>query len=243
MQKDMFIRLVLPLISISVAGVAIHNFWGADGFFLNLSTEMVGIIVTVGYVDWVIRSNNLKSWRGAQSRINERIRYLANSTITTIRISLGYGTDVFDQKAFNSMNVDVKAMNEEVLRVATHILKPSTNSRLKKLDVNGWKILCDRLQLSCRELEQLLDRFGHRLNPEDIEALLDLQQSLKSSMLFREVFPDIAGIPDENLPKTNTDTVALKSAWIDISARSLSEALELCVMIGRRCDRANKEIS
>jgi hypothetical protein len=205
-----------------------------DGFFINLATELLGIIVTVAYVDWVLKAHEREAWRGTSTRIGHRLRVLSNATVSGLRSSFGFGTDVLDHSALQSR--DLSRASAEVMRVGMHVLLPALRPRLEALDVKGWRSLADHLQSSWREAERLLDQFGHRLAPTDIELLLDLQQEIESALTFWRIFPDIAGVPDNDLPATNTDTAALKSAWNELTSEALAKVIKLAKSIS---DRSN----
>ena len=232
MTRALWFKLALPLALLAAASIWLNSIRSMDGFFLNLATELIGIIVTVAYVDWIIKAHERKSWEGTSSRIADRLRVLSNATTSGIRSSLGYGVDILNDAVMRSG--DLKRMNEEVMRIGIHVLQPSLRSRLEALDVKGWKSLAEHLQGTWRETERLLDRFSQHLEPMDLELLLDLQQEIQNSLTFWSTFPDIVGVPDQDLPTTRSDTVALKSAWNDLTAESLSKVLQLAKSISGR---------
>ena len=224
MQTTLLIRLVLPLVAVSTLAVVAHARSPADGFFLNLATEVIGILVTVAYVDWLIRHHEEVRWRGAKERISTRLQYLATSTVTGVRVSFGFSTDVFDQPLMETRQPE--AIRSEIMRVALHILVPATEARIGRLDAAGWNKLCTHLEAMSLECGKLLDRFGPRLRPAVIEGLLELQQSLDSAQAFWRIFPDIAGVPLDQLPRARGSTRELQLAWTQLAAEDLRRALQ-----------------
>jgi hypothetical protein len=230
--RSLWIKLALPLALVAGGCLWLNTIQSMDGFFLNLATELLGIIVTIAYVDWVLRAHEREVWRGTSARIRNRLGVLSNATVTGLRSSLGFGADYLDQRALRTN--DMKQISAEVMRVGIHVLLPALRWRLEMLDAKGWKSLANRLQEIWQQAERLLDQFGHRLAPTDIELLLDLQQEIDSSLTFWRTFPDIAGVPDSDLPPTKTDTVALKAAWNDLTAEALARILRLAKSISER---------
>ena len=55
MNRHLVTQLVLPLVAATALAVLVHLWWSADGFFLNLAAGFVGSLVTVGYIDWILR--------------------------------------------------------------------------------------------------------------------------------------------------------------------------------------------
>ena len=100
MNRSIFTQLVIPLIAVAALSALVHLIWPADGFFLNLAAGFIVSLVTVLYVNWILRRHETERWKGADSRIQARLNKLASTTITGIRTSFGYGTEVFDPKVF-----------------------------------------------------------------------------------------------------------------------------------------------
>ena len=214
----------------------VHLWWPADGFFLNLAAGFVGSLVTVGYIDWVLRRHESERWREADSRINTRLSKLASSTITGIRTSFDFGTEIFDRLAMASGDPEV--MRKEVLRVATHVLSPSAGAKVKSLNQAQWKSFAAHLHQASIECGVILDRFGHRLEPKTISTVLDLQQNLEAAQIFYRTFPDIVGVPTDSLPNTNTPPEELQSAWCEIAANDIRKVLELSVTLSTSANAA-----
>jgi hypothetical protein len=229
MSRRLFTQLVLPLLAAMALSAVVHLRWPADGFFINLAAGFVGSLVTVGYIDWVLRKHENERWKDADSRINARLSKLAVATITGIRTSLKFGTEIFDRMALDTGNPEV--MRKEVLRVATHVLVPAADSKIKTLNQAQWKSFATHLYQASMECGVILDRFGHRLDPETVSLVLDLQQHLESSQIFYRTFPDIAGVPVDQLPKSNTPAEDIQSSWCEITATDIRRVLEVSVTL------------
>lgn len=229
MNRRLFTQLVVPLLGATALSYLIHLRWPADGFFLNLAAGFVGSLVTVGYIDWVLRRHESERWKEADSRINARLSKLASATITGIRTSFGFGTEIFDRVALATGDSEV--MRKEVLRIATHVLSPAAEARVKALNQAQWKTFTTHLHQTSMECGVMLDRFGHRLEPKTISAVLDLQQYLESAQIFYRTFPDVAGVPVAQLPKTSTPPEDLQSAWCELTATDIRRVLGLAVTL------------
>ena len=225
MNRRLFTQLVLPLLAAAALSALVHLRWPADGFFLNLAAGFVGSLVTVGYVDWILRRHERERWMEADSRIQARLSKLASATITGIRTSFDYGMEVFDRVAVMTGSPEV--MRKELLRVAIHVLSPTAEVRIAALNQEQWRSFAADLQRASTECGALLDRFGHRLEPKTIAAILDLQEHLESARTFWRVFPDVAGVPVAQLPKMNTPPEEMQAAWCDLAARDIRKVLEL----------------
>lgn len=43
-------KLLIPLVLLTVVALSIHRYWSAGGFFINLATTFIGILLSVFYV-------------------------------------------------------------------------------------------------------------------------------------------------------------------------------------------------
>lgn len=229
MRRRKLVLLGGPLLAATVLALLVHMRWPAGGFFLNLAAGFVGSMVTVGYIDWILQRHESERWREADSRIALRLSGLASATITTIRTSFGFGTEIFDRFAMAAG--DVEAMRKEVLRIAEHVLTPAAETKIKALNQQQWKSFASQLQLASAECGVILDRFSSRLGPREMSLVLDLQQHLESALIFWRTFPDVAGVPIDQLPKTKTSPEELQVAWCELSARDIRKVLDLSIKL------------
>ena len=229
MKRRLLTQVLLPLAAAAALAILVHLWCPADGFFLNLAAGFVGSFVTVGYIDWILQRHEVERWREADSRISSRLHNLATATISGIRTSFGYGTDIFDRRALESG--DTETMRLEVMRIATHVLSPGADTRIAAMDQKQWKTFVTHLHLTAAECGGMLDRFGPRLQPATMATLLDLQQHLESAQAFWRIFPDIAGVPVTQLPQTKTPPDELQAAWCELTARDVRKVLELATRL------------
>lgn len=219
MSRRLWLRLVLPLMILSAISVAVHVCLEAGGFFINLSTELLGIVVTVAYVDWVLKAHESAQWAGAGSRIKSRLEVLVNALISGIRSSFGIGPAALEQLI--PFTNDPRTVHEALVRFGKEVLVPVAREHLDSLDKAGWRKLATHLQLVWSEAERVINLFGNRLQPRQLELLLDIQQTAQEALTFWHVFPDLAGVPDDQLPRTKTPPEVLKADGYDSTAKAL----------------------
>ena len=108
---------ILPLSILSLLTIGAQAFFlQADGFFINLSTEVIGILITVCYVDWILRRNQDRQWSATDELIEKRLMIMLNNTVSHIRFCMGFDVDVMDRTVTQSD--DLRAAHGEVMRVA-----------------------------------------------------------------------------------------------------------------------------
>jgi hypothetical protein len=223
--KDLWTRLVLPLLFASGLAIFIHTKWAADGFFLNLSAGLIGILITVSYVDWILRRNERQKWALTDVRIASRLRILLNGTLSGIRGGLGFGPEIFDESVLSTG--DPIAIHSEIIRIGQHVISPTAKQRIRKLDPRGWKLLAAHLQNAHNGAVSFLNAFQARLSPDQITRLLDLQESLANSLTFYSVFPDLAGVAASQLPETRTPPEILQRHGYESTEKELQRVIKL----------------
>ena len=97
MTKSLWTRLALPLALLSAASLVLHRWWDYDGFLVNLATGLLSIIVTVSYVDWILRKHESHRWSGTDIRISQRLEVFVNALISGIRSGLRFSPDIMDE--------------------------------------------------------------------------------------------------------------------------------------------------
>ncbi|MEW6674207.1 MAG: hypothetical protein AB1427_21135 [Thermodesulfobacteriota bacterium] len=230
-------RLALPLLVVFGLAIAAHFAWDGDGFFLNLSTELLGILITICYVDWILRRHEQRQWKSTDERIANRLRILLNATISGLRTGLGFGTDVLDQRVASSL--DPYAMHKDVMRIGEHVIAPAARSRVQALDQNGWTMLVRQIRNAHDGVSTFLNVFQSRLTPEQISGILDLQEALVSSLTYYTAFPDIMGVPVDELPQTRTPPELLQQFGCESTVKELEKICLLAKKLSESVDASN----
>ena len=225
-------RLVLPLSAVTLISLGVHCLWAADGLFIYIATEMLGIVITVAYVDWVLKNQEKVRWKAASSKISKRLLILSNAAVSGLRTSLGFGLEFLDRSVL--AQGDFKAANIEVMRVGTQVISPAVEARLKTLDQTGWEALTRHLAETWREIDRTISQFGGRLEPNMLEELLSLQEALQHSQIFARTFPDLAGVKNQDLPNA-PNAVGLQAAGISETARDIRRVLSISEELSKIC--------
>lgn len=189
MKKDLILRLLVPLLLLTIASLIAHTYIENDSFFINLSTELIGIIITVAYVDWAFRRQHTKDWQGVDERVVSRLQFFINTAITDIRLSLKYGTDIFDRKKLSSKDPEI--MKLELMRVSKEVLEPTTQQRIESFDHESWEHFTRRIERILQETDNLISLYESRVHPDQYSILLDIQNAARHILKLYAAFPDV----------------------------------------------------
>ena len=223
-KKSLLLRLLLPLTIVFTVSIGLHHQFNFDGFFLNLATELIGIIITVAYVEWIIRKHEQTKWGATKQKIKERFIVFLNGLISGIRSNLGYQSDIYDERILDKG--DPSLIHDELIRVAQQVLEPTVLHKLETLGPEEWKSMYRHMNLMHQVAKDLLVLFGSKLGPSLYEELLDLEEAIRNSMTMYVTFPEFAGVSDDELPETRTPPQELKRSIYKLTAEGIRTVLK-----------------
>lgn len=153
--------LVLPLLALTAAAMygsrLVHEPW--SGLFVNLGASFVGSIITVFYIDAVMRRHERVQWIAVKAKAEKSVERVANVCVTGCRTALGVGPEAVDFQrnvAFNS-----REFRSRMAEFAENMLTPMLTG-VRDLDEKAWRTLAHNLQAAsaCADTARLdsLDR-------------------------------------------------------------------------------------
>jgi hypothetical protein len=235
MTKRFWVCLVLPLVFLAGIFLLVNKFYPAGGLFINLFTETVGILITVCFVNWMLKQHEKHGWLAVDVRIGNRLRILLNSVVAGIKDGLGFSPAILDKRFLLSQNMI--EMHNEIIRISEQVISPAVFQRIQALDSNGWKSLATHLKNSHNGTLVFLNAFQSRLGPDQISTLWDLQESLSNSLTFYTVFHDMAGVPENQLPQMPTPPQILMQSGYEQTAKEIQKVLALAKNLSQSISR------
>jgi len=230
-------RLVLPLLFLFCVMITVNVFWEAGGFFINLSSELLGMLIMLIYIDWILRQHEKQRWLPIDKRITSRLQILLNKTISGLRDCLGFG-DVFDKSI--GVSFDVYTIHKDMMHVGEDVIAPAALSRVQALNQSEWAKLARHIQDLHNDFLTFLNIFQTRLTPDQISDILDIQESLDKSLLYYSIFPDIMGVPESKLLQTKTSPKILQQLGCESTAKELQNICALSKRLSESTDQKGK---
>lgn len=218
MKVYILVRVVVPLSLLSLVSLYVQTKYQFDGFFMNLSSEMIGIVITVAYVDWVLEKRDKIEWNEASQKIHSRMRLFVDSSLTSIRISLGYKFTIL-----NSVNNSGSDPNE-LFRVTETIIKSESRARCALMNDSGWLTFTEQLKLILDEGDKMLAIFAHNLSPDQYTHLIDVRENAQSILALISTLSNINKYEEEEstiMREKIYDHIAQKIATVIDSLRTL----------------------
>ena len=199
------------------------------GILINFAAAFFGILITVGYVDFVIREHEKSRWHATRKRIDSRIESVATGSATQFRFAYGFGADIYNLDC--SVMLDAKKRRAETIRITDNILAPSTPSKIRALDTKKWKWLTKQMQITWQGADRILEVYGGKLKPDLYSMILDLQEKMWMIKSAYDTFPDLIGIPDEVLRKEGSNAIETKNAYLELIEKDVLDIFRLSTSI------------
>jgi hypothetical protein len=97
------------------------------------------------------------------------------------------------------------------MKVCEVEIEPAVDGLVRNLDQAEWKRLAKVLELTYRDLQDIVAVFGAKLRPVEFREILGIQDDLRSVLGMWSTFPDVLGVPDADLkPNRFCDQIEFK---------------------------------
>jgi hypothetical protein len=193
MSKHIWIRLVLPLGILSISTLFLSLYvekpFDLPSLLINLSTDFFMIIVTVLYVDWIIKSNEQIQWRHVDDQITRRLRSIVFDYIVYLFKPVGLFEVMNSVKPNATFQMDIKACIEAANKITKN---ENFQSRVRHIDDEDWLYIISELNHAIDDSSKLMDMFSSRIQPEQVSLILALEMDVHHILWDREVFSVIS---------------------------------------------------
>ena len=211
-----------------------------NGLFVNLATTFLGILLTVCYVDYILRRHDKERWSATTARIESRIQHFAIVTSQSFRAAFNVDYHVIREAVINID--DPVSIRTEMIRVIRQELLPRVDAGVPAIDQKGWANLKAQLERIIRWSDQLISAFGNRLDPEVFSLILKIEDDINGIGALVITFFDVIGVPDDRLrAKPPHDAVAHKRGMEKVIAKDVTQILESCALILEWLNKARAE--
>lgn len=203
-DKKITKSITLPLIVSFLVSIVLH--WGLDfdGFFLNLATEIIGIIITVAYIDYILDRQKNEEWKATRAIVAIRVQKFVMGSINNCHEGLKFvPADIVIRITSRTPGTEYLAQN--ILDAARSNLSFSeTQKRLNLFDNSDWKYLSAKMVTVSEEADKLLLHFGEKITSQQYQLILETQSTAELvDYIIKMLLSVNDGIGDaipENLP-------------------------------------------
>lgn len=157
--------LFLPLGIVAVILFILHSWQDPSGLYLNIATEVIGIILTVTYVDWIIRKHEEAKWQETMELVRNRTRLLFNHILASVRVHLNYDVEGLNEFLMRNEEYETSTSHEAFLDYFESVVLPSLPGKLQTINSGQWIALNTHFTKMTDEISTFIDRYDAKLAP------------------------------------------------------------------------------
>lgn len=172
MGRRLVTRLIVPLLAITVISLFIARPLNRTDLFTNLATELISIVITVGYVSWVISSREHESRKPVDALVQSLAAQRAYMILQTIFLHLNLPADYSKIDTYT--------------RLRQHVIERTSTSGIDSLAQSLLTTHANRLEALARfltdnrvEIISLYDLYSNRLDERIKLRIIEVSQGLR----------------------------------------------------------------
>ncbi len=223
-DRKLFVRLVLPLVAIGIIGILLIWPPRVEDLLYNFIVEIASILITVLFVDWRIKTHENEKWKQVDTLIKAdfaawSLKFIAETSMFLI----SGGVTLPESRKFKSTEKPWEFALE-------YISFDDLLAAVYDTDVQDRESFANSLQHMLEDLLSLYTRHSSRLSSTDIESILDLESSLRSTINKVKISDDETTL----LNLADGDPAKVDSVWVkqvENTAKSLHETITLVIQI------------
>lgn len=199
--KLLVLGLTIPLFALSVFFLFLARPISMSDILLNIATDFITIIITIWYVNWILKGNEEIRWKGTHKFIISLAGGIAHRVISEIAEKSGFFNEIYPRNNPPLYTRTISDIQQEILVNVMKFDRDNLISHLDKLSKMQWRILFQSLASFPSEISTFIGQFGPRLNPSELEAVLSLRNDIVSVISVYDLFSDFLGQPVESMPE------------------------------------------
>jgi hypothetical protein len=207
-MKELLIRrLFIPLLLASGLsfGIAylLNKSLDYSSIFLNLSTDFIMVLITIWYVDRILKRHEEEKWKDIELLIKLKLYELAGSAIESICAPMGiHDQSLQERKEFefkrNSQllgGMDIDYYGDFAKKYVAGTFNPPfapdsqeeafAKQRRKtiRMSADGCKPILEQLKRLREEATQIIDLYGARLTAEQLKSIMNFQMTIQNPII------------------------------------------------------------
>jgi hypothetical protein len=225
-DRKLLTRLVLPLVGLALVSMILIWPLNLIDVFTNLIIEIVGILITIGYVEWILTRLEKEKWEETDILIRaDFAAYVVRfaSELTLFLVKGGWNPpDPDAMKSHPTGKLGALALE--------HISSEEIIDALVKMERKRRESFASQLDLKLEDLRQLYARYSYRLSAEYTKMILELEGSLMSFQTYLSLIDDETTLSNMANPETD-DIDLLRSKQVKKNAASLQEVISYLIQV------------
>jgi hypothetical protein len=238
MKKNFLLRWLVAPLGVTSIALFVVSFWVNDpwrSLLINLAAGLIGSIITVLFVEKVIRWKEREEWAEVLDHVGKQVNILANGTTSSIRLALGLPLP----RPENEFEVvhNPRLMRQMMINLIEKELLPRI-SQLAEMNQKAWNTFARNMQGSVADTERIMSLFSRNLDPVIMELILDIHEQARGLLGHYMTWPDLLGVSFEELKPNNRgeSMVPFMKAEYKLIISEAERLLKTCAQLLREID-------
>lgn len=170
--------IIFTLAAISL--LAFHFFLASwDGFFINLATELIGLLVGFVFLEHFFRRLEENQWREVSELVIDQVGNILR--ITSMYLERLFGTEA--QDVLNYHRDHPEAINDDLddpkyaLYILSKVIQPNLENRIGAFGPAQWEDVGILTVTALEHIEKIFTMFGGKLNSDVFGKLIEVQRA------------------------------------------------------------------
>lgn len=233
----LFNVLVLPLTLgaavLMAASYCVPEPWRS--LFVNLAAGLAGSVITVFYIEKIIRRNEQYEWTRVKEHVGRQVNILANATTSSVRLALRIDVPMPSNVA--EAISDPRHLRTMMLELIERQLLPGI-SGLSQMNQDAWRIFANNMIGCVKDAERILSLFSRSLDPTIMGLILDIHEKARALLSQYQTWPDMLGVPFAEMKpnRRGESMVPFFRAVYNLVIQDAEQLLRICATLLQEID-------
>jgi len=191
-NRPILLRLVLPLAIVSIVSLAFVWPIDTEAALVNVATDALSIIVTVLYVDWVLRQHERIQWEEADKYASAEVGQFAHGFMSSVAEILGIEDQILPSPPDPKSAREIQA---SIIRGARDFPRERFMQPLRNLTRPQWDHIIGEVEKRRVEAGNVLNLFGFRMSPDQVALILKFRDIASGLLASYSLLRQFVGIP------------------------------------------------
>ncbi len=217
MKLKQRLYLIIPLFLMSIVAIIINIKFNYYGLFINLATELIGIIITILYVDKILENHEKRNWDCVSKKMKVELCFSCNAIISSLRSAIGYSHSdlVSPSNMFFTAKKEAVDQTLEIIDGYRRNILPNFAKHVSKITKNDWDTLIKNLSNVHNACINYQSMYNAIAKPSQVETMMNVTSLTFGMIMQYQTFFDVISEDDEVLfRQTGSDERIQYKYWL-----------------------------
>lgn len=197
MSRDLLFRIFFPMLMLIIIFSALHFWTKGSDFFLNLVAEVIGIIITAFYINYILKRHEERSkrmlWKETEKAINLKLQYFIERFINYIIALYDLDVEFIEKYKWLDNNHGIgtpffKNITQQFVEFSKEVLEKEDVKKIQLLTRKDWQEFIERMKGFLDSVSKMLIMFGDKLPPKQYALIMNIHEDLNFIIILYSLY-------------------------------------------------------